>query len=107
MDERIIGVNIQKYRKLKGLTQEALAEMIGVTPHYVGLLETGRRRPSVMRLVAIANSLSVSADLILLELLDCRYQIEASEITKRLSVMSKEAADRAYKIVSSGIDNAF
>ena len=102
------GKNLQYLRQLsKNMTQEALAEMIGVTPHYVGLLETGRRRPSVMRLVAIANSLSVSADLILLELLDCRYQIEASEITKRLSVMSKEAADRAYKIVSSVIDNAF
>lgn len=107
MDERIIGVNIRKYRKLKGLTQEALAEMIGVTPHYVGLLETGRRKPSVMRLIAIANSLRVSTDLILMELLDCRYQIEASEITKRLSVMSKEDADRAYRIVTGFIDEAF
>ena len=36
---RQIGLKIAYYRKLRGLTQEELAEQIGVTPAFIGHLE--------------------------------------------------------------------
>ena len=36
---RQIGLKIAYYRKLRGLTQEELAEQIGLTPAYIGHLE--------------------------------------------------------------------
>ncbi|MBR5730377.1 MAG: helix-turn-helix transcriptional regulator [Firmicutes bacterium] len=106
MDHSSLGKNIQKYRKMKGLTQEDLAEMIEVTPHYIGLLERGRRLPSLKRFIAIANSLDVSADLLLLDLLNNRFEIKATYISKRMSVLTKEAADNIYDALDFMIDKA-
>lgn len=40
--------NIKKYRSLKNLSQRELAELVGVTPAYIALLETGdRTNPSI------------------------------------------------------------
>ena len=36
---RQIGLKIAYYRKLRGLTQEELAEQVGVTPAFIGNLE--------------------------------------------------------------------
>lgn len=36
---RQIGLKIAYYRKLRGLTQEELAEQIGLTPAFIGHLE--------------------------------------------------------------------
>lgn len=38
---RQIGLKIAYYRKLRGLTQEELAEQVGLTPAYIG---TSKRR---------------------------------------------------------------
>lgn len=36
---RQIGLKIAYYRKLRGLTQEELAEQVGLTPAFIGHLE--------------------------------------------------------------------
>lgn len=36
---RQIGLKIAYYRKLRGLTQEELAEQVGLTPAYIGHIE--------------------------------------------------------------------
>ena len=36
---RQIGLKIAYYQKLRGLTQEELAEQVGLTPAYIGHLE--------------------------------------------------------------------
>ena len=36
---RQIGLKIAYYRKLRGMTQEELAEQVGVTPAFIGHLE--------------------------------------------------------------------
>ena len=35
-----IGKNIRKYRKTAGLTQQELADMIGVSMHYISQIES-------------------------------------------------------------------
>lgn len=49
-----------------GLSQAALAEKVGVTPNYVGILERGEKLPTLDTLVALAKALGVNAG----ELLD-------------------------------------
>jgi transcriptional regulator with XRE-family HTH domain len=38
---------IRKHRARKGLSQEALAEMAGIHHTYVGLVERGKRTPTI------------------------------------------------------------
>lgn len=56
---------IAKARKDKGLTQQALAEAVGLTQGAVAHWESGRRQPPVAMLRKIAEALRVPvADLI-------------------------------------------
>ena len=42
---RQIGLKIAYYRKLRGLTQEELAEQVGLTPAFIGHLEAPKHFP--------------------------------------------------------------
>ncbi|MBQ7828265.1 MAG: helix-turn-helix domain-containing protein [Clostridia bacterium] len=52
-------------RKKKGLSQEALAEMIGVSRQAVSKWETGEAVPDITNFAALAAALGVSADWLL------------------------------------------
>lgn len=54
-----LGRKIQKVRKAAGMTQEELAEKLGVTTTWVGYVETGYRRPNLKRIYKIARVLGV------------------------------------------------
>ncbi len=54
-----LGRKVQKLRKKKGLTQEKLAEKIGVSTTWIGYIETGYRRPNLKMIYKIANALGV------------------------------------------------
>jgi len=56
---RKFGVRIQKLRKKKGLTQEDLADEIGVDRSYMGFVERGERNPTLDKLAKIAKALQV------------------------------------------------
>lgn len=51
--------NIQKVRKSKGLTQEELAEKLGISLTYMGRIEIAQRIPNLKMLYRIAEALGV------------------------------------------------
>ena len=53
----IVGANIRRLRKAKGLTQEQLAHESGVAMRYVAGVERGEENPSLKFLVKIADAL--------------------------------------------------
>ena len=55
-----LGRRIQRIRKEKGLTQELLAEKIGVSTTWIGYIETGYRRPNLKMIYKIARALGVN-----------------------------------------------
>ena len=61
----ILAGNISRYRKNLNLTQEALAEKLGVTFQAVSKWETGQTVPDTMLLPALAKGLNVSIDKLL------------------------------------------
>ena len=54
-----LGLNLKKYRLEKGLTQENLAEKVGIHPTYVGKLEGGKNNPSTKMLYKITRALGI------------------------------------------------
>lgn len=60
-----IGANIRTARMRADLTQENMAEMIGVTPQYLSDLERGIVGTSIPTLIKICTELNVSSDFIL------------------------------------------
>ena len=60
-----IAENLKTLRKQKGLTQEAAAEMLGVSPQSVSKWERGDTLPDITLLPALANLYKTSTDALL------------------------------------------
>lgn len=67
MNRKSLGNRIRTERKRLNLTQEQLAECIGVSSTYVGLIERGERSVTLEILILIANTLHVSIDYLLMD----------------------------------------
>lgn len=60
---RVLGKKIQKARKISGMTQEELADKVGVSRAYMGYIEQGRNAPSLEVLNKIARVLRISINI--------------------------------------------
>ena len=58
-DLDILGANIAKYRKEKGLTQDKLAELLYVSDKTVSKWETGKSGPDILIISDLADVLGV------------------------------------------------
>jgi transcriptional regulator with XRE-family HTH domain len=65
---QLLGANVRRHRKLKGLSQEELALEAGMERSYVSDLERGTRNPSVRALGRLADALGVAPHELLLSL---------------------------------------
>jgi len=51
-----LGKKVQKFRQKKDISQVKMAEMIGVSPTYIGFIEQGVRNPSIARVLGVKLS---------------------------------------------------
>lgn len=65
MDYYAIGQRIRKIRKARGLSQEKLAEMIGISTTHMSHIETANTKLSLAVFVDIAEALEVQSDMLL------------------------------------------
>jgi transcriptional regulator with XRE-family HTH domain len=63
--EAVLGANIRRLRKAKGLTQEQLAYEAGMAMRYVAGVERGEENPSLRFLVKIADALGTEPAVLL------------------------------------------
>ena len=60
MDMRkLVGDNVCRIRKEKGLTQEQLSELSGLSQQYISDLERGKRNPTIVTIYELAQALGV------------------------------------------------
>lgn len=59
------GQKIRIQRQTLGLTQEAIAETINITPSFYSQIESGTRKAGINTFVAISQELALSLDYIL------------------------------------------
>jgi transcriptional regulator with XRE-family HTH domain len=57
-----LGHHIQEIRKSKGLTQEQVAELIGMDRVSIGYMEQGRRAPKLSTLFELARLYDIDMD---------------------------------------------
>lgn len=62
MDYYAIGQRIQKIRKARGLSQEKLAEQVGISTTHMSHIETANTKMSLSIFAEIASALEVQAD---------------------------------------------
>ena len=96
-----IGKNIRKYRLMKKLRQEDLAEKADLSINYVGAIERGEKIPSLETLLVIINALGVSADMILADVIDTGYLVKDSLLAEKLEKLSAEDRSKIYDVIDT------
>ena len=84
MDYEILGKNIRKYRLLRGIRQEDLAELCHCSLSHIGHIENGVGKPSLEMIVIIANSLGVTVDQLLVSYYEDQTAVYLREIAQRI-----------------------
>ncbi len=54
------GKRVRELRKANNWTQEKLAEISGLHPNYIGMVERGERNPSLVNIEVLAKAFGVS-----------------------------------------------
>lgn len=96
-----IGKNIRKFREIKKLRQEDLAEKTDLTTNYIGMIERGEIIPSLETFINILNSLGVSADMVLSDVLDNGYTVKDSLLNEKLEKLVPEDRNRIYEVIDT------
>ena len=92
-----IGVVIKKYRKEAGMTQEEMANRLGVTTPAVNKWENSNSKPDIELLAPIARLLDISLDT-LLSYHEYLSDTEIEEIIRKMDRMfSEEGYEKTYE----------
>ena len=101
MDAKAVGQRIKAAREKKSMTQEDLAARINISPTHVSVIERGTKIPRIDTFVAIANVLEVSADELLVDVVNCAANGVASNLSAAIEVLPHEEKMRVLKVVAA------
>lgn len=89
LDYSAIGSRIRKHRKSVGMSQEQLAEAVGISTTHISHIETGHTKLSLSVFVRIASVLSISTDELLCDYGEPDRTILLGSIQNRLEKCSQ------------------
>lgn len=97
VDYKTIGLRIREFRKAKKITQEQLAEAVGVGVTHISHIETVNSIPSLKVLIDIINVLECSAD----ELLSIEISAARPLFNNWLSELLSDCTDSEIKLITN------
>jgi transcriptional regulator with XRE-family HTH domain len=90
---QVLASNMRLQRKKLGLSQGRLAEKAETATNYIGLIETGRKFPSIDMLEKIARALQIDT----LEL----FSVQPIPVDEAIKNLKKEILAEVERLVSS------
>lgn len=106
VDYVLLGERIKFWRQQKNLTQEQLAEKVGVTPGFISLIEIGKRRVSLESLLSICTELEITLNELLVGNQIPQpgdYNAEFAELISRLDKADRQLMFEITKAVCKTI----
>lgn len=96
-----VGQRIRKARINRKWRQEDLAESIGKTPAYVGMLERGERSASLDTFIEIAAALDVTADELLCDVVVSSYRTKLIQFDERIKKLNHQERQKLFDIIEA------
>ena len=96
---RRIGRRLKKAREAKHLTQEQFAELVGLSAGYIGMIECGKRVPSLATFLDIISVLEVTADKILCDAVDYVSSSRLAEYDSDIKDLPKAEREKFFKML--------
>lgn len=102
MDYYKIGQKIRKIRKAHGLSQEELAENVGISTTHMSHIETGNTKLSLPVFVDIANALEVRTD----DLLDNPSTATTSTALNEIATVLERCSAQQARVIADVVKAA-
>ena len=100
-----LGQRIKEERKKLNYTQEQVAELINVTPAFIGHIERAERSLSLETLVKICHTLNVTIDYVLADTLPQTDETVTEQLRVMLKNKTTEQKAKVFDIMSAVIRN--
>ncbi len=94
---KVIGARIKQLRKAKGITQEVLAEKLGVSTEHICRIERGTYRPSCYLIENLATALNVDEQTILFGTKTDDFQYK--KMKDKFSALSEDKKTAVLQII--------
>ena len=101
-----IGKHISEFRHLRKLRQEDLAEITGLSTNYIRAVERGEKIPSLETFIDILNALSISADMVLSDVLQEGYQVKATKLSDQIKDLPVKDQKRIFDVIETLIKHS-
>lgn len=90
-----IGHRIRAVRQKQGLSQEALCNLIDISPSHMSHIESGKTKPSLIAVIAIANALKTTTDSLLYD----NVQVSVSAYDKDFKDLLEDCTEEERRIL--------
>lgn len=101
-----VGKKIKEYREAAGLKQEELAEIVDLSPNHLSAIERDVKTPKLETFIRIVNALNVTADEILVDVIDNGIKTRYTQIEERLSALPLKEQKKIMRILDTMIEEA-
>ncbi len=105
MELSLVAQRIIAARKAKGLTQEELAALAGISSTHMSVIERGGKMPLLDTFVAIANALDISADVLLQDVVDRSREHVSTELSRTISTQSPQMQRKIHKVLQALVED--
>ena len=105
-DKYFIAKKIKLARKKAGYTQEKLAEKVELTPGFISLIETGKKRASLETLIRVCKELEITLnDLVVGNQITepSDYSIEFAELISNLNESERNMIFQIIKAICKAL----
>lgn len=101
MNMKAVAARIREARLAQNMTQEDLAAKADISLTHMGVIERAVKIPNLDTFVAIANALHISADNLLIDVVDMSVEHEASLLGRLLVKETPEQQRKILKVVET------
>jgi len=105
MDKVAIGSRLREARNMVKLTQEQLAEKVGIGTTYISDIERGAKFPSLSLFIKIVDALGISSDFILRGEIEAGKNCVYDDITKKLDGLTPKQRLGVADLIDAYIKN--
>lgn len=94
--KRLVGIRIKELRKSKGMSQEELAEKMGISPKYLSSIERGKENPTLDTFIKFAMTLNVDIS----ELFNYAHERSSKELKMFITDLTKGSDEEKLKLLA-------
>jgi len=104
VNDNRIGARIKEIRERKGFTQETFAARMGLSTTYISTIERGLKLPKLDTFIRMANVLEVSADELLVDVVNESTVEKTIDFSRILDGMPEEKREKIIAVIQILMD---